>query len=317
MGCGGTHEDFVHVSYGYGLFTGGLGLHDGAEKLGATVIPVSSGNTNRQVQILQDYGSDILCCTPSYAMYIGETVRDKGIDPESLRVRIGIFGAEPWTEEMRREIEKALAIKAYDIYGLSEIAGPGVACECTEQKGMHVQEDFFFPEIIDPATGEQLPDGEEGELVFTCIGKEALPLIRYRTRDICSLTHEKCACGRTTVRMNKPKGRTDDMLIIRGINVFPSQIESVLVGMENVGPHYQLVVRKRNYLDTLEVKVELVDASLLESFGELQALQKKIHDRLKSVLGLETKVTLVSPKSLERFQGKAKRVLDLRNQPEE
>ena len=218
VGTGGTHEDFVHVSYGYGLFTGGLGLHDGAEKLGATVIPVSSGNTNRQVQILQDYGSDILCCTPSYAMYIGETVRDKGIDPNSLRVRIGIFGAEPWTEEMRREIEKALAIKAYDIYGLSEIAGPGVACECQEQKGMHVQEDFFYPEIIDPVTGEQLPDGEEGELVFTCIGKEALPLIRYRTRDICSLTHEPCACGRTTVRMNKPKGRTDDMLIIRGIN---------------------------------------------------------------------------------------------------
>ena len=193
VGCGGTHEDFVHVSYGYGLFTGGLGLHDGAEKMGATVIPVSSGNTSRQVQILQDYGSDILACTPSYAMYIGETVRDKGIDPHSLRVRIGIFGAEPWTEEMRREIEKALAIKAYDIYGLSEIAGPGVACECTEQNGMHVQEDFFYPEIIDPATGEQLPDGQEGELVFTCIGKEALPLIRYRTRDICSLTHEKCS----------------------------------------------------------------------------------------------------------------------------
>ena len=250
VGCGGTHEDFVHVSYGYGLFTGGLGLHDGAEKLGATVIPVSSGNTNRQVQILQDYGSDILCCTPSYAMYIGETVRDKGIDPESLRVRIGIFGAEPWTEEMRREIEKALAIKAYDIYGLSEIAGPGVACECTEQKGMHVQEDFFFPEIIDPATGEQLPDGEEGELVFTCIGKEALPLIRYRTRDICSLTHEKCACGRTTVRMNKPKGRTDDMLIIRGINVFPSQIESVLLDL-GMDPNYRMIVDRKNNLDTL------------------------------------------------------------------
>ena len=312
VGCGGTHEDFVHVSYGYGLFTGGLGLHDGAEKLGATVIPVSSGNTNRQVQILQDYGSDILCCTPSYAMYIGETVRDKGIDPESLRVRIGIFGAEPWTEEMRREIEKALAIKAYDIYGLSEIAGPGVACECTEQKGMHVQEDFFFPEIIDPATGEQLPDGEEGELVFTCIGKEALPLIRYRTRDICSLTHEKCACGRTTVRMNKPKGRTDDMLIIRGINVFPSQIESVLLDL-GMDPNYRMIVDRKNNLDTLEVQVEMNESLFSDTVRNLEKVERTIADALHSTLNIAAKITLLEPKSIQRSEGKAKRVIDKRS----
>ena len=312
VGCGGTHEDFVHVSYGYGLFTGGLGLHDGAEKLGATVIPVSSGNTNRQVQILQDYGSDILCCTPSYAMYIGETVRDKGIDPESLRVRIGIFGAEPWTEEMRREIEKALAIKAYDIYGLSEIAGPGVACECTEQKGMHVQEDFFFPEIIDPATGEQLPDGEEGELVFTCIGKEALPLIRYRTRDICSLTHEKCACGRTTVRMNKPKGRTDDMLIIRGINVFPSQIESALLDL-GMDPNYRMIVDRKNNLDTLEVQVEMNESLFSDTVRNLEKVERTIADALHSTLNIAAKITLLEPKSIQRSEGKAKRVIDKRS----
>ena len=282
------------MSYGYGLFTGGLGLHDGAEKLGATVIPVSSGNTNRQVQILQDYGSDILCCTPSYAMYIGETVRDKGIDPNSLRVRIGIFGAEPWTEEMRREIEKALAIKAYDIYGLSEIAGPGVACECQEQKGMHVQEDFFYPEIIDPVTGEQLPDGEEGELVFTCIGKEALPLIRYRTRDICSLTHEPCACGRTTVRMNKPKGRTDDMLIIRGINVF------------------RMIVDRKNNLDVLEVQVEMNETMFADTVRSLEQVEHTIADALHSTLNIAAKITLLEPKSIERSEGKAKRIIDLR-----
>ena len=311
VGCGGTHEDFVHVSYGYGLFTGGLGLHDGAQKMGATVIPVSSGNTSRQVQILQDYGSDILACTPSYAMYIGETVREKGIDPESLRVRIGIFGAEPWTEEMRREIEKALAIKAYDIYGLSEIAGPGVACECTQQNGMHVQEDFFYPEIIDPATGEQLPDGEEGELVFTCIGKEALPLIRYRTRDICSLTHEKCACGRTTVRMTKPKGRTDDMLIIRGINVFPSQIESVLLDLA-MDPNYRMIVDRKNNLDTLEVQVEMNESLFSDTVRNLERVERTIADALHSTLNISAKITLLEPKSIERSEGKAKRVIDKR-----
>lgn len=311
VAVGGKKEDLVHVSYGYGLFTGGLGLHDGAEKLGAAVIPVSSGNTSRQVQILQDYGSDILCCTPSYAMYIGETVRDKGIDPRSLRVRIGIFGAEPWSEEMRREIEKSLAIKAYDIYGLSEIAGPGVSCECEEQAGMHVQEDYFFPEIIDPVTGEQLPDGEEGELVFTCIGKEALPLVRYRTRDICSLTHEPCKCGRTTVRMMKPKGRTDDMLIIRGINVFPSQIESVLLDL-GMDPNYRMVVDRKNNLDTLEVQVEMNSHMFSDTVRNLEKVGKRIESALQSTLNISAKVTLLEPKSLQRSEGKAKRVEDLR-----
>lgn len=311
VAVGGKKEDLVHVSYGYGLFTGGLGLHDGAEKLGAAVIPVSSGNTNRQVQILQDYGSDILCCTPSYAMYIGETVRDKGIDPKSLRVRIGIFGAEPWTEEMRREIEKALAIKAYDIYGLSEIAGPGVSCECEEQAGMHVQEDYFYPEIIDPVTGEQLPDGVEGELVFTCIGKEALPLVRYRTRDICSLTHEPCKCGRTTVRMAKPKGRTDDMLIIRGINVFPSQIESVLLDL-GMDPNYRMVVDRKNNLDTLEVQVEMNSGMFSDTVRNLEKVEKRIAAALQSTLNIAAKITLLEPKSIQRSEGKAKRVEDRR-----
>lgn len=311
VAVGGKKEDLVHVSYGYGLFTGGLGLHDGAEKLGAAVIPVSSGNTNRQVQILQDYGSDILCCTPSYAMYIGETVRDKGIDPESLRVRIGIFGAEPWSEEMRREIEKALAIKAYDIYGLSEIAGPGVSCECEEQAGMHIQEDYFYPEIIDPVTGEQLPDGQEGELVFTCIGKEALPLVRYRTRDICSLTHEMCKCGRTTARMMKPKGRTDDMLIIRGINVFPSQIESVLLDL-GMDPNYRMVVDRKNNLDTLEVQVEMNSTMFSDTVRNLEKVSKRISAALQSTLNIAAKVTLLEPKSLQRSEGKAKRVEDRR-----
>lgn len=311
VAVGGRREDLVHVSYGYGLFTGGLGLHDGAEKLGAAVIPVSSGNTNRQVQILQDYGSDILCCTPSYAMYIGETVRDKGIDPKSLRVRIGIFGAEPWTEEMRREIEKSLAIKAYDIYGLSEIAGPGVSCECQEQAGMHVQEDYFYPEIIDPVTGEVLPDGAEGELVFTCIGKEALPLVRYRTRDICSLTHQVCRCGRTTVRMQKPKGRTDDMLIIRGINVFPSQIESVLLDL-GMDPNYHMVVDRKNNLDTLEVQVEMNSHMFSDTVRNLERVGKRIEGALQSTLNIAAKVTLLEPKSLQRSEGKAKRVEDRR-----
>ncbi len=311
VGIGGKKSDFVHVSYGYGLFTGGLGLHYGAEKLGATAIPVSSGNTARQVQILQDYESDILCCTPSYAMFIGETIRDQGIDPKSLKVRAGIFGAEPWTEEMRHEIEKLLAIKAYDIYGLSEIAGPGVACECTEQAGMHVNEDYFYPEIIDPDTGEQLPDGEFGELVFTCIGKEALPLIRYRTRDICSLTREKCKCGRTLVRMGKPRGRTDDMLIIRGINVFPSQIESVLLDL-GMDPNYQIVVDRQNNLDTMEVQVEMNENMFSDTIRDLEKIKKKIANALQSTLNIAARITLLEPKSIQRSEGKAKRVIDKR-----
>lgn len=311
VAAGGKKDDFVHVSYGYGLFTGGLGLHYGAEKLGATAIPVSAGNTDRQIQILQDYESDILCCTPSYAMYIGETIRDKNIDPDGLKVRSGIFGAEPWTEEMRKEIEKALAIKAYDIYGLSEIAGPGVASECECQNGMHINEDYFYPEIIDPDTGERLPDGEYGELVFTCIGKEALPLLRYRTRDICALTHEKCDCGRTLVRMFKPRGRTDDMLIIRGINVFPSQIESVLLEL-GMDPNYQIIVDRIQNHDTLEVQVEINEAIFSDTVRSMEAVEKKIAAALQSTLSIAAKVRLLEPKSIQRSEGKAKRVIDKR-----
>lgn len=309
--AGGNETDFVHVSYGYGLFTGGLGLHYGAEKLGATAIPVSSGNTDRQIQILQDYESDIICCTPSYAMYIGETVREKGIDPSSLKLRAGIFGAEPWTEEMRGEIEKSLGIKAYDIYGLSEIAGPGVSSECQAQDGMHINEDFFYPEVVDPDTGEPLPDGEYGELVFTCIGKQALPLLRYRTRDICAITHEKCKCGRTLARMFKPKGRTDDMLIIRGINVFPSQIESVLLEL-GMDPNYLIIVDKQNNLDTLEVQVEMNDKLFSDTVKGIEMEEKRIAEALRSTLSIAAKVRLVEPKSIARSEGKAKRVIDKR-----
>ena len=308
---GGTKEDFVHVSYGYGLFTGGLGLHYGAEKLGATAIPVSSGNTKRQVQILQDYGSDILCCTPSYAMYIGETVRDMGIAPTTLPVRAGIFGAEPWTEQMRKEIERLLAIRAFDIYGLSEIAGPGVACECQLQNGLHINEDMFYPEIIDPDTGETLPDGVYGELVFTCIGKEALPLMRYRTRDICSLDHTPCECGRTLVRMSKPRGRTDDMLIIRGINVFPSQIESVLLEL-GMDPNYQLVVDRINNLDTLEVQIEMTEGMFSDTVRNLESIEHRIANALQSTLNIVARIRLLEPKSIPRSEGKAKRVIDKR-----
>lgn len=311
VAAGGKKSDFVHVSYGYGLFTGGLGLHYGAEKLGATAIPVSAGNTDRQIQILQDYESDILCCTPSYAMYIGETIKEKGIDPKSLKVRAGIFGAEPWTEEMRAEIEKSLAIKAYDIYGLSEIAGPGVATECECQCGMHINEDYFYAEVIDPDTGEQLPDGTYGELVFTCIGKEALPLIRYRTRDICALTHETCECGRTLVRMFKPKGRTDDMLIIRGINVFPSQIESVLLEL-GMDPNYRIIVDRVNNHDVLEVEVEVNDNMFFDTVKSMEAVEKKISGALQSTLNIAARVRLLEPKSIARSEGKAVRVIDRR-----
>ncbi len=311
VAIGGHKKDFVQVAYGYGLFTGGLGLHYGAEKLGATAIPVSSGNTDRQIQIMEDYESDILCCTPSYAMYIGETLKEKGIDPKSLKLRAGIFGAEPWTQEMRKEIEKLLDIKAYDIYGLSEITGPGVSCECTAQAGMHVSEDYFYPEIIDPDTGETMPEGEFGELVFTCIGKEALPLIRYRTRDICRLNHEKCECGRTLVRMDKPRGRTDDMLIIRGINIFPSQIESVLLEL-GMDPNYQLVVDRVNNLDKLEVQIEINDTIFSDTVKNIEEIEKKISGALQSTLNIVARVRLVEPKTIPRSEGKAKRVIDNR-----
>ena len=311
VAAGATKSDYIHVSYGYGLFTGGLGLHYGAEMLGATAIPVSSGNTKRQVDILRDYGSDFLCCTPSYAMYIGETVRDMGIDPKTLKLRGGLFGAEAWSENMRREIEKILDIKAYDIYGLSEIAGPGVSFECSEQTGMHVNEDFFYPEIIDPETGRQLPDGEYGELVFTCIGKEALPLVRYRTRDICKLSHEPCSCGRTLVKMSKTRGRTDDMLIIRGINVFPSQVEHVLLSL-NMEPNYQIIVDRKNNLDTMEVQVEMSDDKFSDKVRNLEDVEHNIASALQFTLNIAARIRLVEPKSLPRSEGKAKRVIDNR-----
>ncbi|MDP4121433.1 MAG: phenylacetate--CoA ligase, partial [Bacillota bacterium] len=298
--------------YGYGLFTGGLGLHDGATKLGAAVIPVSSGNTGRQIQIMQDFGSNILCCTPSYALYIGETMKEMGVDPKTLNLHAGIFGAEPWTNQMRKEIEDLLDIKAYDIYGLSEISGPGVSFECSEQTGMHVNEDMFFPEIINPDTGEVLPDGVQGELVFTCIRKEALPLIRYRTRDICSLTHEKCSCGRTLVKMAKPCGRTDDMLIIRGVNVFPSQVEYVLLKLKLTTPHYLLVVDRVDNHDTLEVQVEMTPEMLSDAVKDIEKIEYTIKDALNSTLGIAAKVKLVEPKSIERSLGKAVRVIDKR-----
>ena len=311
VGAGGTKDDSIQISYGYGLFTGGLGLHYGAEKIGATAIPVSSGNTKRQVQILQDFEPDIICCTPSYALTIAEMVKEMGIDPSSLKLRAGILGAEPWTDEMRREIEEKLKIKAYDIYGLSEIAGPGVAYECREQDGMHICEDFFYPEIVDPDTLEPLPDGEYGELVFTCIGKEALPLLRYRTRDISYITHEKCACGRTLVRMQKPRGRSDDMLIIRGVNVFPSQIEHVILslGME---PNYQIIVDRVNNSDVLTVCVEMSEAFFSDEVKKIEHKEREISASLQSMLGVSAKVRLVEPRSLPRFEGKAVRVTDNR-----
>lgn len=309
--AGATKEDRIHVSYGYGLFTGGLGLHYGAEYMGATAIPVSSGNTKRQVQILQDFGSNFLCCTPSYAMFIGETVRDMGIDPKTLALRGGLFGAEPWTDNMRREIERLLDIKAYDIYGLSEIAGPGVAYDCEMQNGLHINEDNFYPEVIDPDTLEPLPDGEYGELVFTCIGKEALPLIRYRTRDICAITHEMCACGRTTVRMTKPKGRSDDMLIIRGVNVFPSQVEHVLLEL-GMDPNYLILVDRKNNLDTMEVQVEMSPGLFSDTVKDIENTEKRIEAALQSTLNIHARVRLLEPNSLPRSEGKAKRVIDNR-----
>ena len=308
-GC--TKSDYVHVSYGYGLFTGGLGLHYGAEKLGAAAIPVSSGNTKRQVQILQDFGSNILCCTPSYAAYIGETCREMGVDTTKIPLRAGLFGAEAWSEGMRENIERLLNIDAYDIYGLSEIAGPGVAYECREKQGLHVCEDYFYPEIIDPDTGEVLPDGEYGELVFTCIGKEALPLIRYRTRDISALVREKCACGRTVARLKKLKGRTDDMLIIRGVNVFPSQVEYVLTEM-GLEPNYLIVVDREGALDTMEVQVEMTPKMFSDSVKDIESYERRLAAAMQSTLNIAANVKLVAPKSLSRSEGKAQRVIDRR-----
>ena len=317
VGGGATEGDIIQIAFGYGLFTGALGLHYGLEKLGATVIPASSGNTAKQLMMFRDFGVTGLVATPSYALYLGEAMKEAGYPMEQYKLRIGLLGSETCTPEMRTQIENSMGIFVSDNYGMTELGGPGVSGECGLRCGLHFAEDHFLPEIIDPDTLEHKAPGEAGELVVTTLTREGMPVLRYRTKDITRLNYEPCACGRTHVRMEKCMGRTDDMLIIKGVNVFPTQIESVLVGMENVGPHYQLVVRRRNFMDNLEVKVELLNGDLLENYRALEALQKSVHDRLKSVLGPETRVTLVEPKSLERFQGKAKRILDLRNQPEE
>ena len=311
VAAGGTNEDVVQVCYGYGLFTGGAGLHGGSHKVGCLTLPMSSGNTDRQIQFMMDLDATILCCTPSYAAYIGETLAEKGYKPEDNKLKAGIFGAEPWTEEMRRSIEKSLGIKAYDIYGLTEISGPGVACECEEQKGMHINEDHFYAEIIDPDTGEVLPDGSKGELVFTCLDKEGFPLLRYRTRDICVLSRKKCSCGRTHVRMTKPMGRSDDMMIIRGVNVFPSQIETVLL-KEGYTPNYQIEVDRINNSDTFEIKVEMAPEQFSDIVSINQAKERKLEQAMRTMLGIGPKVRLVPPKTIARSEGKAVRVIDHR-----
>jgi len=310
--AGVTKHDLVQVAYGYGLFTGGLGLHYGTENLGASVIPISGGNTQKQIQLLQDFGSTVICCTPSYVLHIAEVLEEMKIDPSTLKLRVGVFGAEPWSENMRKEIEKKLQIKAIDIYGLSEIMGPGVSCECTYQAGMHINEDHFIPEIINPDTLLPVAPGEIGELVFSTITKEGIPLLRYRTRDLTRLIYDKCECGRTLVRMEKCKGRSDDMLIIRGVNVFPSQIESILLNMSETEPHYLLIVEREGNLDTLKVQVEVQEQFFSDEIKELQNLTKKIKYNLESTLGVSVTVQLVEPKTIERSAGKAKRVIDNR-----
>ena len=311
MAAGGTNEDVCQVSYGYGLFTGGPGLNGGSHKVGCLTIPTSSGNTDRQIMFIMDLQATILCCTPSYAAYIGERMKELGYGPDDIPLKAGIFGAEAWSEEMRCDIENTLGIKAYDIYGLTELSGPGVSFECSAQAGMHINEDHFIAEIIDPDTGEVLPEGTQGELVFTSVDKEAFPLIRYRTRDICTLTREKCSCGRTHVRMTKPKGRTDDMLIIRGVNVFPSQIETVLLN-HGYAANYQIIVDRVNNTDTLDVQVEMTPEMFTDNIGEIETRQKELVDGLKAMLGLKAKVSLVAPKSITRSEGKAVRVIDKR-----
>jgi phenylacetate-CoA ligase len=312
VAAGGTPDDIVHVSYGYGLFTGGLGLHYGVEKLGATALPMSGGNTKRQVRMMLDFGSTILCCTPSYALNIAEVMREMGVERGQLKLKAGILGAEPWSDEMRKQIESELEISAHDIYGLSEVVGPGVSIECSEKKGLHVFEDNFIPEIIDPASGEVLPPGEKGELVFTNINKEGLALIRYRTRDISRLMIETCACGRTHTRMERVTGRTDDMLIIRGVNVFPSQVEMVLMQVPGLSPHYQLVVDRVDNLDVLEVQVEVSPEVFSDEIKQLEVLERKIRDEVQSYLGVGVRVRLMEPRSIQRSEGKAVRVIDKR-----
>ena len=311
VAAGGTKEDVCHIAYGYGLFTGGAGLHGGSHKVGCLTLPMSSGNTERQAQFMMDLNSTILCCTPSYAAYIGEYLKEQGYKPEDIPLKAGIFGAEPWTEEMRKNIEETLGIKAYDIYGLTETSGPGVAFECSEQTGMHVNEDHFIPEIIDPDTGEVLPEGSKGELVFTSLDKEAFPLLRYRTRDICVLSRKKCSCGRTLIKMAKPMGRTDDMLIIRGVNVFPSQIETVLLN-EGYQPNYQIVLDRVDNNDTFEVNIEMSPEQFTDIVSEVLAREKALANSMKVMLGINPTVHLVAPKTIARSEGKAVRVIDKR-----
>lgn len=310
VAAGGTDEDVVQVAYGYGLFTGGAGLHGGSHKVGSLTLPMSSGNTDRQLQFMTDLGTTILCCTPSYAAYLAENIHERGLR-DKIKLKAGIFGAEAWSEKMRQEIQNQLGIKAYDIYGLTEISGPGVAFECSDQTGMHINEDHFIAEIIDPDTGEVLPDGSQGELVFTSITKEAFPLLRYRTRDICVLTREKCSCGRTLVKMCKPMGRSDDMLIVKGVNVFPSQIETVLIE-QGYQANYQIIVDRVNNSDTLEVMVEMTQDNFSDNLGKITEMEKSLVAALKAMLGIYTKVRLVAPKSITRSEGKAVRVIDKR-----
>ena len=311
VAAGGTNEDVCQVSYGYGLFTGGPGLNGGSHKVGCLTIPTSSGNTERQIMFIMDLQATILCCTPSYAAVLGEKIKEMGLGPDDIPLKAGIFGAEAWSEEMRQDIQKTLGIKAYDIYGLTELSGPGVSFECSAQKGMHINEDHFVAEIIDPDTGEVLPDGTQGELVFTSLDKEAFPLLRYRTRDICTLTREKCSCGRTHVRMAKPKGRSDDMLIIRGVNVFPSQIETVLL-KHGYAANYLIIVDRVNNTDTLDIQVEMTPEMFTDNLGEISARQKALVEGMKSMLGIKAKVTLVAPRTIARSEGKAVRVIDKR-----
>jgi phenylacetate-CoA ligase len=314
LASAGTHKkDMVHNAYGYGLFTGGLGAHYGAEKLGATVIPISGGNTKRQIMIMQDFGSTVLLCTPSYALNLAEVISEMGIDQSSLKLKVGIFGAEPWSENMKQEIEKKLSLDAIDIYGLSEVIGPGVSCECIEGKqGLHIYEDHFLAEIINPETGEALPHGEMGELVFTTVTKEAFPIIRYRTKDLTKLMTEPCACGRTFYRMQRITGRTDDMLIIRGVNVFPSQVEHILMSIDEVEPHYQIIVDRRGALDVMDVHVEVRETTFSDKIKELEKIKTRIEKEIKDYLGVSCSVKLVEPKTIQRSEGKAKRVIDQR-----
>lgn len=311
MAAGGTNEDVCQVSYGYGLFTGGPGLNGGSHKVGCLTVPTSSGNTERQIMFIRDLNATILCCTPSYAAYLGETMKEMGLTPDQIPLKAGIFGAEAWSEEMRQDIQKTLGIKAYDIYGLTELSGPGVAFECSTQNGMHINEDHFIAEIIDPDTGEVLPEGSKGELVFTSITKEAFPLLRYRTRDICVLHREPCPCGRTHVKMSKPMGRSDDMLIVKGVNVFPSQIETVLLG-QSFAPNYQIVVDRVNNTDTMEVLVEMTPEMFSDQLSQVAEKEKQVVAALKAMLGIYAKVRLVAPKSIQRSEGKAVRVIDKR-----